>query len=123
MTEAVKIPSLRTQIIEAMRNSCCEYCGKEGTINVEAMFDNAIYPVLEKAMDAGALLVGRNTKDRIPVHKAVLDWLQAVESHVQFIERNESTVSKRSLLKVIYQLGKSASNALHDANKINGQIH
>lgn len=113
-------PSLRQQIIEAIKGAPApdqEYGA------AECLFDHHIMPVLQKAMDAGTLLVGRNTKDRVPVHKAVMSWLESVVGHVMMIRTEEATISRRQLLKIIYQFGDNAERALADAAKINQEMH
>lgn len=117
MTPPKTPPSLREQILEQMR----PYLDRG--LKAEEIFDRGIMPVLQRAMDAGTLLVGRNTKDRIPMHTAVMHWLEEVAGHVMMIRKEEATVSRRQLLKIIYQFGDNAERALSDAKKILEKIH
>lgn len=114
-------PSLRAQIIEAIEKFNI-LVDSDDSIAAD-MFDRAIMPVLQKAMDAGQLLVGRNTKDRIPVHTAVMRWLEQVVGHVRMIEQEEATISRRQLLKIISQFGETAQLAVNDAKRILPEIH
>lgn len=111
--------NLRDQLIEAIN----AYEDFPGNVWGEHLFDSAIMPVLQKAMDAGTLLVGRNTKDRIPVHTAVMRWIEEVVGHVMMIRKEEAVISRRQLLKIIYQFGDNAERALSDAKKILEKTH
>jgi hypothetical protein len=125
MTQPKTPPSLRDQIIDAME-AHPDWIFYQGELLVPttaaAMFDEAIMPVLQKAMDAGELLVGRNTKDRTPVHQGIVAWLELVTAHVTMIQMNEATISKRKALEVIYQFGEQASRALHEARIHNDRL-
>lgn len=109
-------PSLRDQIIEAM-TAYAEQCGREGYTKA-ALFDEAIMPVLKQAMDAGALLVGRNTRERIPVPQAITRWLEEVSGHVRLLQHEEAIISRRQLLRVLYQFGENAEKALAQAKQL-----
>lgn len=116
-------PSLREQIIDGM-NAIAKAQGwadRTSTFN-QIMFDEAIMPVLQKAMDAGMLLVGRNTKDRVPVQESIMGWLQQVIDHVAMIRGEESVISKRKCLDVIYQFGENAEWAFNEANIHNKRL-
>lgn len=117
-------PSLRKQMIDAMNAHAAAQGWADRTPAFNAdMFEQAIMPVLQKAMDAGQLLVGRNTKDRIPVHTAVMRWLEQVVGHVRMVEQEEATISRRQLLKIISQFGENAQLAVNDAKRILPEIH
>ncbi len=121
MTKLDTPKSLRDQIIEAMDNHSLLYGRNEPTI--EQTFDEAIMPVLQKAMDAGELLVGRNTKDRVPVHKGIMDWMSMVCHHVDFIIRpSEAVISRRKCLDVIYQFAREAEKGLLEAKAHNNSL-
>jgi len=116
--------SLRTQIIDAMNTHAAAQGWAERTPDFNAdMFDQAIMPVLQRAMDAGALLVGRNTKDRIPVHVAVREWMRKVQLHVDYIRSHEAVISKRQALKVIYQFGDECGKALYEDSRNQQELH
>lgn len=124
MTQVNTPPNLRKQIIAALNSYRLDVVNTPNQVSIaEDVFDTAIMPVLQKAMDNGALLVGRNTKDREPVHKEIIRWLETVIDHVKFINNNEETISKRKCLDVIYQFGDSAQKALIDARKIDDAPH
>lgn len=119
MTEKTP-PNLRTQIVDAMR----PYFIQGSHIPLpETVFDQAVMPVLQKAMDAGQLLVGRNTATRIPVHEAVITFLQGMRNFRNRVRENEATVSKRQLLTMLNQLGDDAERALKDASGIEQAEH
>lgn len=122
MTDKLKTPpSLREQIIDSITKH--EGYGTSAREHAEILFDNAIMPVLQAAMEAGALLVGRNTKERIPVGVALLKWLEQVAGHVMMIRTEEATISRRQLLKIVYQFGDNAERALADTKKISEKEH
>lgn len=117
MTKVDTPPNLRDQIIEAI----ALHQGWEES--AEILFDKAIMPVLQRAIDAGALIVGRNTGPRIPIHQAVMVWLEQVTGHVMMIRTEEATISRRQLLKILYQFGDNAEKALADAIRNNAAEH
>lgn len=103
-------PTLRAQIIEAMR----PYESRLIPANAELVFDEAIMPVLQKAMDAGALLVSKNTGPRISVPDAVKRFLDGILSLATQVQKLEATVSKRELLNMIYSMAANAASARTD---------
>ena len=109
--------SLRTQLIESMT-------GRFGDKLAESVFQCDIWPVLSAAMDAGELLVARNTTPQKPVHRALTEWLEGCLTVVGKIKANEFTVSRKELLKVLYQLSDGAAHALKDAKMVekNGTV-
>lgn len=119
MTEKTP-PSLRTQLIEAINNHKIDL-SSDTTIG-EDMIDTAIMPVLQKAMQAGELLVGRNTKDRVPVNQGIIAWLEHVIVHVVMMRSNEAIISRRKALEVIYQFAEQAERALHEARVHNDRL-
>lgn len=108
-------PSLRTQIIDSIIAYDNGVAWRMDS--PEVLFDKAIMPVLQKAMDAGDLLLGRNTGERIPVHVAVVKWLEQVKEHVDMVRTKEAEISRRQYIKMIYQFGESAERALNDINR------
>lgn len=105
--------SLRAQLIEAMTQ-------RLGSGVAESVFQNDLWPVLDKAMDAGELLVARNTVKQLPVHQGITQWLEVVGWTIQHIRNEEHVVSKATLLKVLYQLDESCKTALSDAKLVSG---
>jgi len=109
--------SLRTQIIEAMR----AYDIKLGRNDwsMDDIFDEAIMPVLDAAMKAGELLMHRATTPQLPVNDSIMAWLQGCCAVIAGIHLEEHTVSKRELLKVLYQLEAGANTAVAEARSVN----
>jgi|GEM_PF-3791001 len=109
--------SLRVQLIDAMK-------ARFGDKLAESVFQHDIWPVLSAAMDAGELLVARNTVPQKPVHEAVVSWLEACCGVITLVHQNEPTASKRELLNVLYQLEEGATRAIADARAIikNGTV-
>ena len=109
--------SLRVQLIDAMKP-------RFGDKLAESVFQHDIWPVLSAAMDAGELLVARNTTPQKPVHRALTEWLEGCLTVVGKIKTNEFTVSRKELLNVLYQLSDGASQALKDAKMVekNGTV-
>jgi len=110
------LDSLRAQIIESMKVYCYKY--KFYTLNEQMMFDGAIMPVLDAAMKAGELLVHRATTPQKPVSDAILEWLDGCCSVVAKMRAQEATVSKRELLRVLYQLDEGAGAAAAEARSL-----
>lgn len=102
---------LRTQLIDAM-------CFKLQRDVAERLFDVALWPVLEAAIEAGTLTVWRNTVKPIPVHLAVHIWLKGFLKLVEQIRGQEATTSKAAILKLLYQLEDQAKTAFNDAENI-----
>lgn len=72
--------------------------------------------MFQRALDASlatGLEIRRKQPNEKPVHKAIEDWLQEVVAHVEKIREEESVISKRQCLRIIYQFGESAERALH----------
>jgi hypothetical protein len=111
-------PSLREQMIRRL----VEYGIANVDIDPWKLFDEAIMPILQKAMDAGQLLVSRNTQDRVPVDKSIIEWLEKICEHVTLLQENEAVISKKQCLKVIYQFGTEAEKALFEAKRHNDMI-
>lgn len=108
-------PSLRDQLIDALVQDGSAFSHRS---NAEAFFDARLWPVLDKAMEAGELLVARNTKPQKPVHEAVTFWLHEVVSTIERLRGIQHTVSKRGLLDALFYLQKSAQTALADAGSV-----
>jgi hypothetical protein len=123
MTKVNTPPSLRTQIIDAMNAYRMDVVGTPDNVSIaEDVFDKAIMPVLQQAMDAGQLLVGRNTKEREPVHQSIIDWLKKTLGHIRMLEIEDATLSRRQAFEIIYQIGLHAERALADAEANNGKL-
>lgn len=109
------MPSLRTQVIDAMNAHAKAQGWADRTPAFNAdMFEQAIMPVLQKAMDAGALLLSRNTGPRLTSNEAVKKWLQQFGTLMVRIDAQHPTLSKRDLLRVLDSLAREAHNALVD---------
>ena len=108
--------SLRNQIITAMDEQArlMGWADRSADINAN-MFDGAIYPVLEKAIENGNLMLSRNTKQIIPVPTAIKNWLVGVISLAKQVEERQHTVSKRQLLNLFHALEEQAQRAYEDA--------
>lgn len=81
----------------------------------------------ERSMDAafstGA--IGMYEKARgvpLPVDIRIMVWLEACCVQVDSIKKHEATVSKRLVLKTLYNLAESADHAVRDARKHNANI-
>lgn len=110
--------SLRTQIIEAMQQHQYKtYCGASS----QELFDAAIMPVLDAAMKSGELLLHRATTPQKPVNESIVAWLEQCCHIVATIHPQESTVSKRELLSIIYKLESSGNIALADARRCSAE--
>lgn len=104
--------SLRIQLIAAMEH-------RFGKQLAESVFQCDIWPVLEAAMKAGELLVHRNTGPvQKPVSDALTSWLEVVHWTVSKIKAVEPTVSKRELLKFVYDLDDQCTIALGEARMV-----
>lgn len=101
--------SLRTQIIDAIG---CQTGWEE---SAETLFDEAIYPVLEKAMENGNLMLSRNTSKIIPVPTAIKNWLVGVIALAEQVEQQQHTVSKGQLIQLFKGLQEQAQRAYEDA--------
>lgn len=100
--------SLRYQLIEAI---ACHEGWEESAI---ALYDEAIWPILKAAMEAGELLVSRNTAVRVPVHEAAVNWIHGMAALAKTVRADEDIISKRTLLNIVYKLEESAQRALND---------
>lgn len=105
-----KNQSLRAQIIEAMK----DYGIDVSPCSPEMLFDVAIMPVLQRAMEAGELLVSRNTRPRITMPEAAKKWIAGMVGFAEDVRQEEAIISKRQLLSIIYNLGESAARAMAD---------
>lgn len=103
--------TLRDQIISAIDHHADEH---ESILNAFDLFDEAIMPVLQKAMDAGELLVSRNTQPRTPIPEAVKAWIEGVINLCTQVDVAQHTVSKRQLLKLFRVVGEQATRAKAD---------
>jgi hypothetical protein len=103
--------SLKKQLIDAMS-------GRLGLGVAESVFNHDLWPVLEAAMKAGELLVSRNTQEQIPVAAAIKGWLEGCVTVMARIREDEHTVSKRQLLRVLFELDAVAQQALKDSETI-----
>lgn len=103
---------LRTQIIDAMSKY------PMSPVMAEDIFDQMVWPVLEKAVEAGKLVVWRNTVPQKPVDESIKIWLRACLGKITLIQDDEKIISKAQLLKTLYQLAVSAEHALAEAEAI-----
>lgn len=109
--------SLRTQIIEAMQEyKLANYYRAD--VPESEVFDKAIMPVLEAAMKAGELLLHRATTPQRPVADGIVFWLTSCQQIISGVRQVENTVSRREVLKILYELEESAIVALNDARAI-----
>lgn len=105
-------PSLREQLIKSLGDKMNDYK------LAEKVFDECLWPVLDKAMTAGEFLVARNTVPQMPVHAAITDWLIQVIAHVEMLKGNEAIISKAKLLSNLKELAENAEMALVQARSI-----
>ncbi len=105
--------TLREQMIDALE----DYRNQTGSDTTENYIDHGIMPVLQAAMDAGELLVSRNTRPKEHIAKRVDTWVRAVIQTAQNVHNNESTVSKRELLRVLYFLAEQAHAVVRDIDE------
>lgn len=111
--------SLRQQLIDAMK----DYGIGASPCSPELVFEKALWPVLDKAIEAGELLVHRNTGPvQKPVHEAITAWLEVVGWTVQKVKAEEHTVSKAILLKLLYDLDTQCQVALSEAKMVSPKI-
>lgn len=103
--------SLRKQLIEAMAQ-------RLGGPLAESVFQHDLWPVLQAAMSAGELLVARNITPQIPVAEAIQGWLEGVIKVVARVRADEKTISRASVLKILFDLERIAQQALKDAKAI-----
>lgn len=107
--------SLRIQIIDAMNDHAKAQGWADRTFEFNRdMFEQAIMPILDKAIEGGDLLLTRNMAKRIPVPEAILGWVRGMQAFAASVKMQEATVSKRDLLRMVYSLGESATQALKD---------
>lgn len=109
---------LRTQILAAMNAHTLQmgWADRTPIFNME-MFDSAIMPVLAKAMEAGELLLHRNTAPPKPINDRIMDWLENSCLSITKVFEQEATVSKRMLLNFLAIMGDNAQKALADARE------
>jgi hypothetical protein len=100
--------SLGAQLTDAMRK-------RLGDGVAESVFKHDLWPVLEAAMKNGELLVSRNTAPRIPVHEAVVGWLEGVLVVMRRVKADQATISRGKLLSMVLQLGEIGEQALKDS--------
>jgi len=103
--------SLKTQLIEAMTE-------RLGAPLAQSVFEHDLWPVLEAAMKAGELLVSRNTQEQIPVASAIKGWLEGCITVVAKVREDEAIVSRRTLLKILFEMDEVAQQALKDSETI-----
>lgn len=84
----------------------------------EALFDLSIWPVLERAIDAGQVLFARKPTGK-PIDVAILGWMRATLTAIVGLRGMEHTVSRRQLLDSLYNFEASAREALADAERQN----
>lgn len=102
--------SLRTQLIYAM-TPCL---GEELAENV---FQHDIWPVLSAAMDAGELLVARNTQATVSIPEALKTFVAGTVLLSEQVKNKEATVLRSDLLKMVLHLGEQAKQALADIDR------
>lgn len=103
--------SLREQLIAAMAPRLQRPLA-------ESVFENDLWPVLEAAMAAGALVVARKAPKQLPVAEGIMQWLEAIGWWVSRVKNEEDVISKRKLLDEIYKLDEQARAALTDARAV-----
>ena len=101
------------QLIEAMTQ-------RLGAPLADSVFQHDLWPVLDKAMEAGELLVARNTVKQLPVDTALKTWLEGCLVVIATVHQQEKTISKGGLLKLLYDLEASATRAMQDCKAIDG---
>lgn len=100
--------NLRHELIEAI---ACHEGWEESAV---ALFDEAIMPILQAAMDKGQLLVSRTSKERIPVPVAMMTWIDGVLHLATQVMEQRNTISKRQLLKIFFSMAQNAAKAKAD---------
>lgn len=103
--------NLKEQLIASME-------GRFGRQVAESVFTCDLWPVLDKAIDAGELVVWKNTIPQKPVHEAIKIWLHGCLKQVKAIRAEEPTVSKTEALRALYQLALGAEQALKNAEEV-----
>lgn len=112
--------SLRTQIIEAITVFQGWEYGELNERDIDSLFDDAIMPVLEAAMQAGELLVHRTTTPEKPTAEKIMEWLENLCNSIAKVRDVEASVSKRTLLSVLYIAEEHGLKALADARTERG---
>lgn len=107
--------NLKEQLISAMEN-------RFGRLLAESVFQCDLWPVLDKAIEAGELLVARNTRPVLPVPVALRTWLVALIETMKVVHKFEKSLTKEDLLRNLYSLESSASKALADAEQDDSRI-
>lgn len=110
MSDKIQHDGLRTQLLDAM------YTRLGSTLATE-VFDCDLWPVLEKAIEAGELLVWRNTQPVVPVPEAITTWLKAVVNKIDGMRPFMTRMSRKEALNLIIQLHDQAKKALEDSQK------
>lgn len=112
--------SLRTQIINAIEASDHWHSYRYSSVKAELLFDEAVMPVLEAAMQAGELLMHRATTPEKPTAEKIMEWLENMCHSIAKVRDAEATVSKRVLLNVLYIAEEHGLKALADARAERG---
>lgn len=99
--------NLKEQLIASMTK-------RMGRKLAESIFQCDLWPVLDKAMTAGELMVARNTQPVIPVPVAIEKWLRDCVAIIGKVQPVENTVSRKEVFRLLYQLEHSAMRALAD---------
>lgn len=110
--------SLRQQLIEAIACHDSVIDKMNSKAFAERFFQEAIWPTLDRAMEAGELLVARNTVKQTPVDIALKLWLNGCIATIGVVREHENVISKAALLKMLYSLDENATRALRDANAL-----
>lgn len=71
------------------------------------MFEGALNASLETGLE-----IRRRQPNEKPIHTAIKDWLEAVVAHSKRVRAEESVISRRQCLKIIYQFAENAERAL-----------
>lgn len=113
--------SLRKQILDAM-NKHTGQMGCDGGSNVfnATIFDEAIMPVLEKAMAAGELLLHRATTPQAPVPERVVQWLEGCLKVIAIMHQHKEITADEAMA-VLAQLEDGARRALADVKQLQPQ--
>lgn len=98
----------------ADRNAAWDSIGPELRNRWRAMFQRALDASLETGLE-----IRRRQPNEKPVHKAIEDWLRQVVAHGEKIRAEESVISRRQALRVIYQFVENAQKALRENQQAN----
>lgn len=105
------VESLRAQLTTAMAT-------RLGSALAESVFQHDLWPVLDKAMTAGELLVARNTDPQIPVHTAIRRYMNGCLSVFEKVRAQNSTIKRHELMQLVYSFEDGVRQALKDADEL-----